>query len=147
MFIDNIVVLSANNMASGTKGLPRNEERPTRPIPFLRSTSREPLAAEPEPATTAATLPDCIWRRYRSRDNRKGRHTVVISPQSAANYGVSHPHATDTFKAALPGISRMVSMFPVFDVSYDVAIIFTLGGLFPPLTRGTIPHSTRASSR
>ncbi|KAI0438018.1 hypothetical protein F4803DRAFT_536404 [Xylaria telfairii] len=115
-------------MASGTKGLPRDEERPTRPIPFLHSTSREPLAAEAEPATTA-TLPDWIWRRYRSRDNRKGRHTVVISPQSAANYGVSHPHATDTFRAALPGISRMMLMFPVFDVSYDVAIIFTLGSV------------------
>ncbi|KAI8955501.1 hypothetical protein F4801DRAFT_527822 [Xylaria longipes] len=114
-------------MASGTKGLPR-EERHIRPVPFLHTTSRQAPAAEAQPEATE-TSPTWIWRRYRSRDNRKGRHAVVISPQSAANHGVSHPHATDTFRATLPGIWRMVSMFPVTDVSYDVAIIFTLGSV------------------
>ncbi|KAI0544439.1 hypothetical protein F4679DRAFT_564817 [Xylaria curta] len=124
-------------MASGTKGVARQEERQIRPVPFLHTTSRQAPAAEVEPVGTAgtaetaeiATLPNWIWRRYRSRDNRKGRHTIVISPQSAANNGVSHPHATDTFRATLPGLWRMVSTFPVFDVSYDVAIIFTLGSV------------------
>ncbi|KAI1752240.1 hypothetical protein F4782DRAFT_502582 [Xylaria castorea] len=116
-------------MASGTKGLPREEERQIRPVPFLHSTSRQAPAPEAEPAETATLPTTWIWRRYRSRDNRKGRHAVEISPQSAANHGVSHPHATDTFRAALPGLWRMVSMFPVFDVSYDVAIIFTLGSV------------------
>ncbi|TGJ86412.1 hypothetical protein E0Z10_g2353 [Xylaria hypoxylon] len=109
-----------------------HEEHSTRPIPFLHSTCRQILATKPRLPATATPPPTGIWRRYQSRDNRKGRHAVAISPQSAARHGVSHPGAAHTFKATSRGIRRMVVRYPISDVSYDVAIIFTLGKPLPP---------------
>ncbi|KAI0421753.1 hypothetical protein F5X98DRAFT_327743 [Xylaria grammica] len=110
-------------------GEPRHEEHYTRPVPFLHKTCRQIPATKPPPVAAAAATspPSGIWRRYQSRDNRKGRHAVAISPQSADRHGISHPHAAHTFKASSRGIWRMVVRYPVFDVSYDVAVIFTLG--------------------
>ncbi|KAI3340660.1 hypothetical protein F4824DRAFT_397110 [Ustulina deusta] len=107
--------------------LPR-EENHTGPISFLHKTCRQVPATKCQPVVTV-TSSTGIWRRYQSRDNRKGRHAVVISPQNAARHGISHPHATGTFGASLRGVWRMVLRYPVFDISYDVAIIFTLGSV------------------
>ncbi|KAI1364358.1 hypothetical protein F5Y08DRAFT_339705 [Xylaria arbuscula] len=123
-------------MASKEKSSPevRLEERHIGPIPFLHQTCRHELASTYQPVTTATAAPTTttvtgIWRRYQTRDNRKGRHAVVISPESAAKQGLSHPHPSGTFQASLRGIRRMFVRYPVFDVSYDVAVIFTLGSL------------------
>ncbi|KAI1353371.1 hypothetical protein F5Y01DRAFT_59510 [Xylaria sp. FL0043] len=104
------------------------EERHIGPIPFLHKTSRQVPATKYQSEDTEASSTG-IWRRYQSRDNRKGRHAVVISPQSAASHGVSHPRAASSLKAALGGIRRMVVRYPVYDVSYDVAVMFTLGSV------------------
>ncbi|KAI0539789.1 hypothetical protein GGR58DRAFT_499827 [Xylaria digitata] len=102
-------------------------EHYTRPIPFLHETCRQIPATKPRPIETATAPPTGIWRRYQSRDNRKGRHAVAISPQSAARHGVSHPRAAHTLNASWRGIRRMMLRYPVSDVSYDVAVVFTLG--------------------
>ena len=113
------------------------EEHHIGPIPFLHKTCRHELASKYGPLTTVTATPTTgIWRRYQSRDNRKGRHAVVISPESAAKQELSHPHASGTFQASLRGIWKMLVRYPIFDVSYDVAVVFTLGKLrFFSLTR------------
>ncbi|KAI0517171.1 hypothetical protein F5B22DRAFT_131506 [Xylaria bambusicola] len=105
------------------------EEQHIGPIPFLHETCRHEAASKHHPVTAATSPTPGIWRRYQSRDNRKGRHAVVISPPSEARHGISHPHAVGTLKASLRGMGRMLVRYPVFDVSYDVAVIFTLGSV------------------
>ncbi|GAW25465.1 putative integral membrane protein [Rosellinia necatrix] len=104
------------------------ESHQTRPIPCLHPTSRLAPATKPRLMGTTPSVSG-IWRRYGSRDNRKGRHAVVISPQDAARHGVSHPRRTDALGEILRGIWTMAARYPVFDVSYDVAVIFTLGSV------------------
>ncbi|KAI1309851.1 hypothetical protein F5Y03DRAFT_347566 [Xylaria venustula] len=105
-----------------------HEERRTGPISFFHETRRRVPATKYQPLETGSS-PSGIWLQYRSRDNRKGRHAVAISQQSAARHGISRPHATRTLKAAVEGVWRMLVRYPVFDVSYDVAIMFTLGSI------------------
>ena len=65
--------------------------------------------------------------KWRSRDNRKGRHTLVADPtfDPAAPYIV--PQKTTSLRAIAKGILRMATQFPYWDVSWLVAVIFTLG--------------------
>lgn len=67
---------------------------------------------------------------WRSRDNRKGRHTLVVNP--AASSDTAHfvaPESTSSFHAVMKGIARMFTQYPFYDVSWLVAIIFTLGSV------------------
>ncbi len=69
-----------------------------------------------------------IYHVWRSRDNRKGRHCAVVSPASAEKAAEGNiPKATNTLAATWDGIVRMFKQFPIWDVSYDVATVFTLG--------------------
>lgn len=70
-----------------------------------------------------------IYHIWRSRDNRKGRHAIALSPEFFEKIGVAGPKPTNSMKEALAGMWRMVTQYPVWDVSYDVATIFTLGKL------------------
>lgn len=79
-----------------------------------------------------------IYHIWRSRDNRKGRHALALTPsakESTALQGGQQQHqprpltATNTAKAVLQGVCRMLLRYPVWDVSYDVAAIFTLGSV------------------
>jgi len=125
--------------------------RHTKPVVFLNPTSRKiPATVRREAAAAAAaaagadaysdakpaadgsvekaaTIPGPVHYLYRTRDNRKGRHAVVISRQGAAEQGVTHPRPTSTFKETMRGILKMLVRYPVFDVSYDTAVFFTLG--------------------
>ena len=68
--------------------------------------------------------------QWRSRDNRKGRHTLVVDPalgSSSAHYLT--PKSTSTLRATAQGIGRMFTRYPYWDVSYLVAVIFTLGSI------------------
>lgn len=65
---------------------------------------------------------------WRSRDNRKGRHTLAVRtppPGQEGNYIVPR-HTTETRQIA-KGIIRMFTVFPYWDISWWVAVIFTLG--------------------
>lgn len=82
-----------------------------------------------------------VYHIWRSRDNRKGRHALVLTPTAKASThlagaAATHHHqpprplrTTATTSATLQGISRMLLRCPVWDVSYDVAAIFTLGSV------------------
>lgn len=72
-----------------------------------------------------------IYTVWRSRDNRKGRHALALTTSAAAEDTLKTDGVvpTNTWPAALAGIKRMVTRYPVWDVSYDVAVIFTLGSV------------------
>jgi hypothetical protein len=87
-----------------------------------------------------------VQRLYRTRDNRKGkssplqaeflsnisvsagRHAIVVTPTAEKGKYLTPP-STSTVKETLKGIWRMFSTYPYWDVSYLVAIIFTLGSV------------------
>ena len=66
---------------------------------------------------------------WRSRDNRKGRHTIVIEPSLLDTNKYSAPAETATLRASLSGIKLMFTYFPYWDISWLVAVIFTLGSV------------------
>lgn len=88
-----------------------------------------------ERAPSSHTGAYALWR---SRDNRKGRHALVLTPSAAeGRTGIAAPAAgySNTLAATLSGVGRMVLRYPVWDVSYDVAVVFTLGSVSGALPR------------
>lgn len=81
-----------------------------------------PSSGSPPPSRTG------VYSVWRSRDNRKGRHALHLTPSRVEAIGASYKH-TNTLSAALAGIGRMLMRWPVWDVSYDVAMVFTLGSV------------------
>lgn len=106
-----------------------------------RPQSTESVAGDAKPANGGDAPVDNrtvaapgVYQLWRSRDNRKGRHAVVVSPGGggADKHGaVSHPGATASLKQVLLGVWKMAVRYPVWDVSYDVATVFTLGKFVP----------------
>jgi hypothetical protein len=112
-----------------------------RPLAFLHPTTRyHPVTVIPEqqhppeaPPSEQATAPKKdtrqVYHIWRSRDNRKGRHRAVITghrdPESP-RLGLIGEEASRLRKTAL-GLSRLVTQFPVWDVSYLVAVSFVIG--------------------
>lgn len=103
---------------------------PHGPVPFLNSTRTyfplplplrilRPGAAPPAPAP--------IYRVWNSRNNRKGRHAAAVGREHVEDKSVDVPAATDSWREVGRGLWRMVVRYPVWDISYDVAVIFTLG--------------------
>ena len=67
--------------------------------------------------------------KWTSRNNRKGRHALVVQ-QAGHGDGISMvPPFTSGVKEVLKGIRRMFTSFPVWDVSYLVAVVFTWGSV------------------
>jgi len=111
------------------------------PVSFLNPTTRYvtfpkgPATGPPPRASTAPVSGESAagrdgggaFRVWRSRDNRKGRHAVTVSPEYAARAGAACPPPTNSLRETLRGLAKMVMRYPVWDVSYDVATIFTLG--------------------
>lgn len=77
---------------------------------------------EQQPASTMAY-------DWRSRDNRKGRHAIVITPSSAEDAKFLTPSSTSSPRAVLRGIVNMFTYYPYWDVSWWVAVLFTLGSV------------------
>ena len=66
---------------------------------------------------------------WRSRDNRKGRHALVVDQSSDPTSKYLVPQKTSSARAVIQGIGRMVTQYPYWDVSWLVATIFTLGSM------------------
>lgn len=82
-----------------------------------------------------------VYNVWRSRDNRKGRHALALAPSVAegtkkSGVAVNGLRPTNTLSAMLAGVARMVTRYPVWDVSYDVAVVFTLGSVSDNITLG-----------
>ncbi|TVY49549.1 hypothetical protein LOCC1_G000536 [Lachnellula occidentalis] len=105
--------------------------------PFATPSSGEPLEGEgegegeghdPEKANAELRAED-VQREFRTRDNRKGRHAIFVVPEIANSPKYLTPPATNSLKEVLKGIWRMLSIYPYWDVSYLVAIVFTWGSV------------------
>ena len=72
-------------------------------------------------------LASAIEFKRRSRDNRKGRHALVVQSSSTASAGYLTPEAISGIRSIAKGVWRMFTHIPYWDVSYLVAVIFTLG--------------------
>ncbi|TVY21714.1 hypothetical protein LARI1_G000408 [Lachnellula arida] len=101
--------------------------------PVATHSSEEPLKGEGDDATKppkkAELRAEDVQREFRTRDNRKGRHAIFVVPEIVNSPKYLTPPATNTLKEVLKGIWRMFSIYPYWDVSYLVAIVFTLGSV------------------
>lgn len=98
---------------------------PTGPISILNPT-RKHFLLRPRTAGPAPPFLGPIYQVWRSRDNRKGRHAAV-APSQHVDERVHLPRATNTLVETAKGVWRMAVRYPVWDISYDVAVSFTLG--------------------
>jgi hypothetical protein len=81
--------------------------------------------AYPGKDETTASRVSFLWR---SRDNRKGRHTIAIGkPQLGEEARYIVPARTTEARQIAKGILRMFTVFPYWDISWWVAVIFSLG--------------------
>ncbi|KAL6718923.1 hypothetical protein ACLMJK_003158 [Lecanora helva] len=70
-----------------------------------------------------------IQFKWRSRDNRKGRHALVVDQYADPSAKHLVPPKTSDVRAVLRGVGRMFTQYPYWDVSWLVAVIFTLGSV------------------
>ncbi|QKX58083.1 uncharacterized protein TRUGW13939_05204 [Talaromyces rugulosus] len=73
----------------------------------------------PHAHATQIALP--AFLNWRSRDNRKGRHPLGVD--------ASYPESTASFRAVGRGLLRMCTEYPYWDISYLIAVFFTIGSL------------------
>jgi len=95
----------------------------------LRGNKEPQYGEENAVAKTEEIRAEDVQQKWRSRDNRKGRHAIAVTPAANNNPKYLTPPATSTLKETLKGIWRMFSTYPYWDVSYLVAVIFTLGSV------------------
>jgi hypothetical protein len=89
------------------------------------------VSASNRPSHNESTPPGSgIAYKWTSRNNRKGRHALAIDPSRipSSSQHLAPPPTTSWQKTA-KGIWRMMSVYPIWDISYDVAAIFTLGSV------------------
>ena len=111
--------------------------RITGPFAFLNPTrahfTHAPSGKQNEARSSAPSSDESTARndepkieyKWTSRNNRKGRHALVVpSPAPVAVQGQS-----TAGKTVFNGILRMLTWYPVWDVSWLVAVIFTLGSV------------------
>lgn len=67
--------------------------------------------------------------KWTSRNNRKGRHAIVVKASDAADAGYEVPPFSNTLSEVAKGIWRMFTYYPVWDVSWLTAYTFTIGSI------------------
>ncbi|OCL13211.1 integral membrane protein [Glonium stellatum] len=118
-----------------------------------QSSSEEVRPSDPAESIPKNEQPaSVIEYKWTSRNNRKGRHALAVNPANApADTQYLTPLPTSSLREIGRGILRMLTKFPIWDVSYDVATIFTLGSVvwvinsffvFLPLVRPSTEFST-----
>ena len=98
--------------------------------PNATTNSAHPDVEKSNTPTGDEQLASDVEFKWRSRDNRKGRHALIVTPapdDSSARYIT--PKSTHTLRAAAHGIWKMFTRFPYWDVSWLVATVFTLGSV------------------
>ncbi|KAJ9658187.1 hypothetical protein H2198_003892 [Neophaeococcomyces mojaviensis] len=70
-----------------------------------------------------------IGYRWTSRNNRKGRHALTLTQSAEADAQIVTPRSTSHPAEVAKGIWRMFVCYPFWDVSFDVAYIFTWGSI------------------
>lgn len=109
----------------GHQGFKLDETHVTGPVPFLNPTSAR---YEPTQHPEDTHAPPQVERLWRSRDNRKGRHAIRIDTKVLPHEtGLIVPPVTQSIPAIAKIFLRMVTYVPYWDVSYLVAMSFTIG--------------------
>ncbi|KAF7552374.1 hypothetical protein G7046_g7424 [Stylonectria norvegica] len=88
-----------------------------------------PYGAKGTPSSKAGGRKPKVVYVWRARDNRKGRHAVTLDQDIGDHAGKKGPKPSNSWGQILLGIKRMLVRYPVWDVSYDVALIFTIGSV------------------
>ena len=85
---------------------------------------------EPEGHIPARRKDDLLSFVWRSRDNRKGRHALLLR---RGDRGEKQPHGslqpTNTLSATLHGILALFTKFPYWDISWCIAIVYVVGSI------------------
>ena len=88
---------------------------------------------KPPPSTTRTRtqLAQHVRFLWRARDNRKGRHAIQITspPQGSTKRKITVPQHTSHPYQILLGVKRTLTYFPIWDISWLVAMTFTLGSV------------------
>ena len=91
------------------------------------------------PYERAADKVEYVWT---SRNNRKGRHLLEVTlAKDPAQAAYLVPDPTNTLRPILRNIGRMFTKYPVWDVSWLVAYIFTWGSIVWVLNALYVPLS------
>ena len=112
---------SFKHTPSAIKAVRRSSNIPEGTDDVPQSVEKFPAHGMEEPASN-------VEFKWRSRDNRKGRHTLVVDDQPSdppVKYLV--PQQTSSAMAIVKGLKRMATHYPYWDVSWLVAVIFTIG--------------------
>lgn len=86
---------------------------------------------KPRPPRRSETTPaDAVTFKWTSRNNRKGRHLLEFTPAAdPANARYEVPESSSAPRQVARGIWRMFTVYPVWDISWLVAYIFTWGSI------------------
>lgn len=94
-----------------------------------QSGTSEDVDRPAQPTATQDVPASNVGYRWRSRDNRKGRHALVVKPSEAGAAQYATPPPTNSAKEVLKTIGKMFTYYPIWDVSYLVAVVFTWGSV------------------
>lgn len=114
-----------------------------------RYESDEEQDGEPEGHFPAQNKDDTLGFVWRSRDNRKGRHALVLRRDED---GDKQPHGTleptNTLSATIRGIGSCFTKLPYWDVSWCVATVYTVGSMVWVANgfTGVLPYLDKYSS-
>ncbi|KAK5098932.1 hypothetical protein LTR70_000949 [Exophiala xenobiotica] len=93
----------------------------------LEEHAPEPWSSENE-ITKEKAQPESHARfLWRSRDNRKGRHPLLVTKDDAGE--VITPRPTSHSSEVLKTVSKMFTHYPIWDISWQIAYIFTWGSI------------------
>lgn len=109
-------------------------DEPKGPVPFFNSTrSRFALHRIPSDSSHISTEKEDLWPqvefKWSSRNNRKGRHKLVLHKKFLENEGITLPPSTTSPKSIAKGILKMAVFYPYWNISWWVAVLFTLGSV------------------
>jgi hypothetical protein len=120
-----------------------DHDRVKGPVSFLNPTSAHfrptvKPAKHEEGASDAANAPNTrdessptlMSYKWTSRNNRKGRHALSLDSTFRTPGGKHQaPRLTTSLQEIARGILKMFTKYPFWDISYDVATIFTIGSV------------------
>lgn len=97
------------------------KDRVSGPLPFLNPTKAHfRYEARPD-----------VRFKWSSRNNRKGRHVLVVGQSQTSNNSkqLTTPRPTSSLSSIARGVYRMLTYYPIWDISFDVAFVFTIGSV------------------
>ncbi|KAK5680291.1 hypothetical protein LTS10_007218 [Elasticomyces elasticus] len=83
----------------------------------------------PSDAVAEDTSTSKVAYKWTSRNNRKGRHALVVKPSVAGGALIATPLPTNKPTEVLKTFGKTFTYYPVWDISWLVAYVFTWGSI------------------